>query len=250
MVYSIHICTVGFNAEPSLAFLKHGMPIDKMYLLNTDDNEDSNRSEEAIRNTLSAMGVETVTLLIDPLDFTQIYDTTLSILEKESSHRDARYYINFTNGTRVMSAAVVSAAFLMNSELYYVLNENEHPELTSDRLIRHYEVFNFPEIGAIKGKLKDVFMVFSGREVVYNRFLAEETGMKLPSLRHYTKKLDLDYGLITGDKDGKEVAWRLTDLGKSVLKRLYKPIDTSSAEKGWLSSNNAEKSPRTARKSL
>ena len=245
MSYSIHICTVGFESEPSLAFMRHGMPIDKMYLLNSKGEEKSENSEKAIREELMSRGIEVVTLHVDPLDFEQIYDTTLSILDRESKHRDAKYYINFTNGTRVMSAAVVSAAFLMNSELYYVMNENDHPELNADQIIRHYNVFNFPEVGEIKGKVKDVFMVFSGKEFVYNKFLRTETGMKPSEIRHYTKKLEEEYHLIEGRRDGKETVWYPTDLGKSVLKRLYKPIDTSATEKGWLSpTKRTDNSPK------
>ena len=242
MSYSIHICTVGFRPEPSLAFMKHGMPIDKMYLLNSEGNKQSDESERIIREKLSMIGIDTVTLCIDPLDFEQIYDTMLSILDRESGLRDAKYYINFTNGTRVMSAAVVSAAFLMNSELYYVLNEEDHPELNADRLIRHYNVFNFPDMGSIKGPLKDVFLAFSGKELVYNRNLKIITGMSPSGLRRYTKKLE-EMDLIRGERDGKETIWHLTDLGSSVLKRLYKPIDTSSTDKGWLSSNSKKDNP-------
>lgn len=241
MTYSIHICTVGFKPEPSLTFMKCGMLIDKMYLLNSNDDETSNECEAVIRERLAAIGVETITLPIDPLDFTQIYDTTLSILDRERDRKDAKFYINFTNGTRVMSAAVVSAAFLMNSELYYVLNEEEHPELTADQLIKHYNVFNFPEIGSIKGKLKEVFLVFSGRECVYNKFLLDKTGMTPSGLCHYTKILK-EYNLIRDEQDGKETLWYPTDLGTSVLKRLYRPIETSYDENGWLSSNSKDKS--------
>lgn len=222
------------------------MPIDKMYLLNSEDEKKSLKAEMAIKERLSMDGIEVITLRVDPLDFEQIYDTTLSILDRESIHRDARYYINFTNGTRVMSAAVVSAAFLMNSELYYVLNEEEHPELNADQLIRHYNVFNFPDIGSIKGKLKDVFLVFSGKEYVYNKDLIISTGMSASGVRGYTKKLEDEMGLIRGEKEGKETIWYPTELGTSVLKRLYRPIDTSSTDKGWLSSSNRKKTlPKT-----
>lgn len=234
MSYSIHICTVGFSPEPSLAFMKHGIPIDKMYLINSEGNELSDESERVIREKLSMFGVETITLHVDPLDFEQIYDITLSILDIESVHKDARYYINFTNGTRVMSTAVVSAAFLMNSELYYVLNEEEHPEVNADHLIRHYNIFNFPDIGLIKGPLKKVLLAFSDKELMYNRNLKISTGMSASGLRGYTKKLE-EMNLIRGEREGKETVWYPTELGRSVLKRLYKPIDTSSTEKGWLS---------------
>ena len=106
MSYSIHICTVGFRPEPSLAFMKHGMPIDKMYLLNSEGNKQSDESERIIREKLSMIGIDTVTLCIDPLDFEKIYDTMLSILDRESGLRDAKYYINFTNGTRVMLSLI------------------------------------------------------------------------------------------------------------------------------------------------
>ena len=46
-------------------------------------------------------------------------------------------------------------------------------------------------------------MAFSGRDFVYNRFLRKKTGMKAPDLRHYTKKLEEEYHLIEGRRDGK-----------------------------------------------
>lgn len=199
--------------------------MDKMYLINSKNVEDYSESERQIRDELKSIDVETI--YVDPLDYVQIYERTLSIKDRESNHPDVKYHINFTNGTRVMSAAVVSAAHLMDSEIHYVLNKNEYPELNPSELVLTYNVFNFPEIDKLKGVRRDLLLEFRGRKRLSNQELIASMGMTNTSLRHYTKDLER-WNLINYRMEGKCKIWFLTDKGESILSRLYVPINQDS----------------------
>ncbi len=116
----IHITPVGFTKEPIMKVVSKLSGIDSLYLLHTA-HEESQRTAEGIRDTLSCM-IPSISLRIIPFsDFMGIVTTIYSIFEGTKG-RDVEYSVNITAGTNLMAAATCYSAYYIRAKIYYSLN--------------------------------------------------------------------------------------------------------------------------------
>ena len=221
MPYHVHICCVGRNKDPVLAFTKSDLKVDRMYLLVSDNSggsvseevlRDLKRTEDDVVETLDGLSVEHETVGIDSWDYESTIDAVLDIAAKESrEHDDVRFYINVTSGTHVMTAAITSAAFFIGAELYYVINDREQ-QVTSDNRVRRFPIPNLPDVSKMKGLLKSALLIIASGSIS-NSELKRRLDLTSSHVGYYTGVLQKQ-GLICSNSHGTEKNWYATYSGK------------------------------------
>lgn len=123
----IHLAFAGRDPDPTLNTIK-AIPdaIDKVVILYSvsKENRDYEKTTEILSKKLGEMGYECESKVIMPFDFLNIVDTIYEVYEEYSDgDRKARFSVDITNGTNLMSAAACNTAFFMNSDVYYIMDQ-------------------------------------------------------------------------------------------------------------------------------
>lgn len=143
--WSVHIVPIGFKTLPINVIHKFRMNVDRVYLLHGSDVREYETLDE-IKREFADIDVEVFDVPVDPFDFDDIMDSMLTCVEDERDRvdrlnreeRDAasgenrrpslhsvRFYLNITNGTRLMSGAATEVAYLTGSAFYYVMDTRD-----------------------------------------------------------------------------------------------------------------------------
>ena len=232
MAYHVHICCVGRNKDPVLAFTKSDLKADKMYLLvsensggnvSDDVQRDLEATEREVDTALDGLDIDHETVGIDSWDYESTIDSVLDIAAREGRlHDDVRFYINVTSGTHVMTAAITSAAFFIGAELYYVINDREHPVTSEDR-VRRFPIPNLPDVSRIKGLTKSCLLTIASGSIS-NSELRRRLDLTASHIGYYTGVLHKQ-GLIESNSHGTEKNWYATYSGKVAARILARKQD-------------------------
>ena len=194
--------------------------MDKIYLLN-NDNEDFVAVEDEIRRGFSAFPLDgIVTANINPFDYDSVFKTVIDLFNMESDNHSEEviFHINFTMGTRITVGAMCSAAYSINADLYYI-QESIYSPTGKDELIR-IQIENIDELTDLKSKkqILETFRKFSDRKPKTNEELIGS--LKSPaSLSYHTRYLS-NAGLIKRFNGIRNGSWMLTEKGEQVMKRI------------------------------
>lgn len=231
MAFHVHIIPVGINPKPSLCAFGSEIPIDKVYMICSEDiskkiNNDTpaklKASEQEIESVFKSAYKEVRSVYVDPWDYQEILDKVLDIASKESiEHPDSVFHINFTSGTHILCGAVCSAAFYIGGDLYYAMNNDEQVEKTKEP--RRFQIPCLPDVSNIGKRTREVFFLIKEGKNTTNRSLIGETGMT-PSKLGYHMRVLSGYGLVEKRHVGKEVHWTLTYSGRVAQKVMGRPV--------------------------
>lgn len=220
MTYHVHVISVGKKAETAYHVIRSDIKMDKIYLLNNDE-EGYVAVEDEIRNTFKAFPLDgIITAKINPFDYDSVFKTIIDLynMEVDNHSEDVLFHINFTMGTRITAGAMCSAAYSINADLYYI-QESIYSKTGNDELIR-IQIENINELTDLKSKKQvlETFRKFSDRAPKTNEELMGS--LKSPgSLSYHTKYLS-NAGLIKRFNGVRNGSWILTEKGEQVMKRI------------------------------
>ncbi len=220
MVYDVHIISVGSKSETAFTVIKSGLKIDKIYLLN-NSNSEYLAVEEEIREGFKSFPIDEIKHIeIDPFDYDNVFKTVIDLYNSESENHPSgvMFHINFTMGTRVAVAAMCSAAYSINADLYYV-KESLYSASGKDEFVP-IKIDNINELADLKTHQKtlEIFRIMSDRKPKTNEELQVPVN-SLSSLSYHTKYLS-SAGLIKRLGSVRNASWVLTEKGEQVMKRL------------------------------
>ncbi|WP_400204137.1 HFX_2341 family transcriptional regulator domain-containing protein [Methanomethylophilus alvi] len=220
MVYHVHLISVGKKAETAFNVINSEIRMDKIYLLN-NDNEEYVAVENEIREVYSKFPLDGIlTAKINPFDYDNVFKTVLDLfaLESECHPEGVIFHINFTMGTRIAVAAMSSAAYSINADLYYIQEACYSPTGKDELILIPIE--NIEELSELKSRkhVLKTFMKFSDREPKTSSDLMGEL-KSAGSLSYHTTYLS-KAGLIKRFGGVKNGSWVLTEKGEQVMKRL------------------------------
>lgn len=175
----------------------------------------------------------------DSWNLNDIIDKVLDIAtEAENEHGRpeqnirVRFHINITSGTHVISSAVTCAAFYIGADLYYILNRNEHPEVTAETETRRFEIPFIPDVERLKGPSRNILLILMKEEAheMRNEALRSRLGgtegsgkMKQSTIGYHTGVLERQ-GLIEKRYEGKESVISLTYPGMVAARIINSPM--------------------------
>ena len=227
MAYHVHICNMGTNVDPSIAVTRSKIPIDKVYLLCSKEEikeeigeKNYKKLKEAEEETLKILEDNRIRdieiVRIDSWIFESIVDAIMDIAAHEKSIReDTELHINFTSGTHVMAGAACCAAFYVGADIYYVMNKEEHRNLTAEEEIRIFPIPSLPDVSKLKGLTKNVLGEIADKGTVSNQGLMESFRLSPSKIGYHTSVLKKKRLLIS-ENDGAKVKWSITEPGRIV----------------------------------
>jgi len=226
--YHVHIINMGTNPDPSLAMTRNRIPIDKVYLLCAKDISGSvgpeiyEKLKNAERQTVEVLkenGIREIEVRrVESWEFQSIIDEILGIASKENARdMDVKFHINFTSGTHVMAGAACAAAFYIGADLYYVMNREEHKDLTATEEMRVFGIPSLPDVSSIKKLTKKVLMKIYESGPIQNSELMMFTKLSPSKLGYHTKVLK-EMDLIEREREGTSVIWKCTYAGNIAYK--------------------------------
>ena len=206
----VHIAFAGRDPDPTLNTIK-AVPkaIEKVVLLYSvsSDGVYKNTTETLIRK-LEEMGYQCESKVIKPFDFLNIVDTIYLVYEEQCEiDSKAKFSIDITNGTNLMSAAACNTAFFMNSEVYYIMDRRKFKDKPLEELL---VTIPSPHIPDVK-RLGDLSL-----EIL--RFIAEEQDK-----RHEVCNIDVARKFEMNPQATKYHISRLLNAGVLELENAYTP---------------------------
>lgn len=234
MAYHVHICNMGKNVDPSVAVTHSNIPIDKVYLLGSKDIRgrvgekyylELKEAEKTAVDILKNNGVRNVEVReVESWDFESTIDVILDIAATERQNRgDVKFHINFTSGTHIMSGAACCAAFYIGANLYYIMNKEDHGDLTAEEELKLFNIPSLPDVSKIKGFTKDTLLAIEKSGRLSNRDLRDITGLS-PSKQGYHTGVLSSMGLIESERSGTEVIWTITYSGNIASRILMRAV--------------------------
>lgn len=214
----VHIAPVGSSKEPILKVISMIPGIDSLFLLHTA-NDDSRRTAEKIRDSVSCM-IPRVSLRTIPFsDFMGIVSVIYGIYE-DTNGKDSEYSVNITGGTNLMAAATCYSSYYIRAKIYYSLNsegpiDSQVIEITAPKAV---------DVSGYKGMTKDILRcVFDCRnsgDPVTSTQIASRFGINKQKVGYHVKILVED-GLLEkcpyindkGVVDARKNSLRLTAQG-------------------------------------
>ncbi len=235
MAYHVHICNMGKNVDPSVAVTRSNLPIDKVYLLGSKDIRgrvgekyylELKDAEKKAINILKSNGVKSIEVKeVESWDLESTIDAILDIASKERQNRDdVKFHINFTSGTHIMSGAACCAAFYIGADLYYIMNKEDHGDLTAEEELKLFNIPSLPDVSKIKGFTKESLLAIEKNGKLSNRELRAITGLS-PSKQGYHTGILNSMGLIKPERSGTEVNWSITYSGNIASKIIMRAIN-------------------------
>ena len=198
----VHLAFSGKNIDPTLNTIK-AVPkaIEKVVLLYsvTEDNVYKNTTEILIKK-LEEMGYICESKVIRPFDFLNIVDTIYTVYEEQCSiDSKARFSIDITNGTNLMSAAACNTAFFMNSDVYYMMDRRLFKDKPLEELLVTIPSPRIPDVKHL-GDLSLEMLRFIAKEQdkqheVCNVDVARKFDMDPQASKYHISRL-LDAGII------------------------------------------------------
>lgn len=228
----VHLAFAGREPDPTLNTIK-AIPnaIDKVVLLySISEDHAYERTTEVLKEKLGEMGYSCESKVIKPFDFLNIVDTIYNIYEKYSEDdRKAKFSVDITNGTNLMSAAACNTAFFMNSEVYYIMDRRIFEDKPLEDLLVTIPSPKIPDVKHL-GELSLNMLRFIAEEQdlhheVCNADVARQFDMKPQAVMYHINRL-LDAGVIEledaytpkGKIDKRKKAIKIKREGRFVLR--------------------------------
>ena len=199
----IHLAFAGREPDPTLNTIK-AIPdaIDRVVLLYSVSKEEHvyEKTTEVLKERLSEMGYACESKVIKPFDFLNIVDTIYNVYEEYSEDdRKAKFSVDITNGTNLMSAAACNTAFFMNSEVYYIMDQRKFKNRPLKDLLVTIPSPKIPNVKRL-GELSLNMLRFIAEEQdlcheVCNADVARQFDMKPQAVMYHINRL-LDAGVI------------------------------------------------------
>ena len=221
----IHIAPVGFTKEPILKVISKVSGIDSLFLLHTS-NDESRKTAEEVRETLSCM-IPSIELRIIPFsDFFGIVSTIYGIYD-DTKGKDVEYSVNITAGTNLMAAATCYSSYYIRARIYYSLNttgpiDQQVLEITAPKAV---------DVSGYKDLTKDILRFIldcrNSDSPVTNSSIAAKFGINKQKAGYHVKILT-DDGLVekcqfmnqNGCIDARKNSLRLTPQGVMIASSL------------------------------
>ena len=221
------IVLVGWDYERILAGIR-SFPIDKLILLPTprEERETRIRGEgktsmdyaEKIKKALTmVMNIPVETHSIPARDFEQVFRTTVSLIEKEQE-QGSEVILNVSSGTKIMSAAAISAAFMHGVKTCYTIPETEFYEAQGAKeTILLPMLVGFNPLQTLSDSAKQILNSLKrmdGKAETMKALIKalgwtrEETS----KLSYHLSRLEA-YGLVKTERTGRELSICLTETG-------------------------------------
>ena len=228
----IHLAFAGKVPDPTLNTIK-AIPkaIDRVVLLySISDDGVYEKTAMDLTETLEDMGYVCESKLINSFDFLNIVDTIYDIFEEyKKQDGNAKFSVDITNGTNLMSAAACNTAFFMNSEVYYMSDRRKFKDKALEDLLIAIPSPKIPDVKHL-GDLSLKMLRFIADEQdlgheVCNIDLARKFDMKPQAILYHINRL-LDAGVIEmedaytpkGTLDKRRKAIRIKREGRFVLR--------------------------------
>ncbi|AGI47795.1 hypothetical protein TALC_00800 [Thermoplasmatales archaeon BRNA1] len=198
----IHLAFSGREPDPTLNTIK-AIPnaIDRIILLySISEDKIYEKTTEILMEKLGEMGYVCESKVIKPFDFLNIVDTIYNIYEQYSEEdRRAKFSVDITNGTNLMSAAACNTAFFMNSDVYYMMDQRRFTDKPLEDLLVTIPSPKIPDVKRL-GELSLEMLRFIAEEQdrrreVCNVDVARRFDMKPQAVMYHINRL-LDAGVI------------------------------------------------------
>lgn len=201
MMY-IHIAFAGREPDPTLNTIK-AIPnaIDRIVLLySISDDGIYKKTAETLKEKLGEMNYTCESRSVKPFDFLNIVDTIYEVYEEYSKDGiKARFSVDITNGTNLMAAASCNIAFVINSEVYYMMDRRRFENKSLNELLVKIPSPKIPNTKHM-GELTLKILRFIEKEQdlgnkICNADVAKRFGMKPQASMYHINRL-LDEGAI------------------------------------------------------
>ncbi len=227
-----HIAFAGKVSEPTLNTIK-AIPdaIDRIVILySITEDKFYEKTSKDILEKLIKMGYICESRVIKSFDFLNIVDTIYKIYEEYSENdKGAKFSVDITNGTNLMSAAACNTAFFMNSDVYYLMDQRKFVDAPLQKLLIKIDSPKIPDVKRL-GELSLDMLRYIAKErdlhhEVCNVDVAREFDMNPQAVTYHVNRL-LDAGVIEmvdahtpkGKIDKRRKAIEIKREGKFVLR--------------------------------
>jgi CRISPR locus-related DNA-binding protein len=221
------IILVGWDYERILAGIR-SFPIDKLILLPTPREERETRirgtgktsmdyAEKIKEAVTEVMNIPVETHPIPARDFEAAFKTTVSLIEKEQE-QGSEVVLNVSSGTKIMSAAAISAAFMHGVKTCYTIPETEFYEAQGAKeTILLPMLVGFNPLQTLSDSAKQILKTLRHMEgkAETMKALAEMLGWtreETSKLSYHLSRLEA-YGLVQTKRIGRELSINLTETG-------------------------------------
>ena len=200
----VHVAPLGTVKEPILAGIHH-FGANEVYLFATRGVEkESYPLALSLSMDLKRIGISVVIEEIDLFDFMgNLKRIVTKINEIRKKRPAAQIYVNVTGGTKPMAQAALIAAFLTDSQPYYV----------QEKPLKVIQLPTFPKAGTkpIRGKQRDILTILVNGPMSVSG-LSKTIGISTTAVSHNLKRLE-NMGLIKSEAAGRAKRAKLTELG-------------------------------------
>jgi len=213
---AVHICPVGFYPEPVLAVLGSNLSCDKFYFL-YNNHKNVLSALTTVEDTMSRAGQRDMERIeVNPYNYAETIAKILDIHHKEKKkNANTEFYINFTSGTNVVAGACCSVSYFIGATLYYVMDINQYPDLSSKERIKIIPVPRIPDIEKMKPFAKSLLLeICEKTEGITMDELTRFSGGSTPQkLNHHLNRF-IESGLVLKKRNGRKMMVIPTDQGK------------------------------------
>jgi CRISPR locus-related DNA-binding protein len=221
------IVLVGWDYERVLAGIR-SFPLDKLILLPTPKEEREVRIRGNGRTSLDYAGrieravsqVMRVKVELYPIpahNFGEAFKTVASLIEKEQNE-GSEVIVNVSSGTKIMSAAAISAAFMHGVKTCYTIPEREVYEAQGVKeTIVLPTLVGFKPLQRLSDSAKQILNTLKsmGGRTETMKHLADKLGWsrdETGKLSYHLSRLE-GYGLIKTERVGRELTIELSETG-------------------------------------
>jgi len=221
------VVLVGWDYERVLAGI-FSFPLDRLILLPTPQEEREVKIRgpgktsldyaEKIRDTVGELRkVEAELHPIPAHDFAKDFETIVSLIKREQS-KGQEVILNVSSGTKIMSAAAISAAFLYGTRTCYTIPETEIYEAKGvGKTITLPLLVGFKPLQTLSDSAQQILHALRemGGETETMKTLARKLGWskdELGKLSYHLNRLEA-YGLVRTRRVGRELTIQLSETG-------------------------------------
>ncbi|MBR4504961.1 MAG: helix-turn-helix transcriptional regulator [Candidatus Methanomethylophilaceae archaeon] len=228
----IHLSFAGKTPDPTLNTVK-AIPgaIDRVVLLYSVSEDGIYKSTaRTLEEKLGEMGYECESRIIKPFDFLNIVDVIYGVYEEYSgADNKAKFSVDITSGTNLMSAAACNTAFFMDSDVYYIMDRRIFKDRPLEELLVKIPSPKIPDAKRLGGLSLDMLRFIAEEQdqcrEVCNADIARKFGMKPQAVMYHTARL-VDAGIVElvdahtpkGVIDKRRKAIRIKREGRFVLR--------------------------------
>ncbi|MHA1399440.1 MAG: HFX_2341 family transcriptional regulator domain-containing protein [Candidatus Heimdallarchaeaceae archaeon] len=216
---NLHIATVGKTVDPILEGINY-FPIDHLILLYNEgaSKNDSGSFNEAkeIEETALKLKIKCDLKEVNLFDMEDVFTKIIIIVNK---FKGANIHVNITGGTKIMSTAAFSAAFLLGLNAYYIRQEmNGVNESLADRVIElPVPKVQLDELDNNQQKILIYLLENQRTDNLGTTRISNDLELKPQLVSYHINQLE-KAKLIINEKTGRSNIIRLTNAGRFAAK--------------------------------